>query len=165
MNDTYMEYMVKRHRSPIFVWGGYLCVFVAVLSLLMGMLGQPIFLLLFGAFAVAAYFFRTRQLIEFEYLYLEKEISIDKIIGMKKRKKVATFKMENVVIFAPFGSDQAKQAVAHATGSDFDYTSGNKDTLEQCYIIVTGDGNKYILEPSVEFVKMAQMAGPRKVII
>lgn len=61
--------------------------------------------------------------------------------------------------------DQAKDAVAHATGSDFDFTSGNKDTLEQCYIVVTGDGNKYVLEPNVEFVKMAQMAGPRKVIV
>lgn len=165
MNDTYMEYMVRKHRSPLFAVGGYLCVFFAVLFLLLGMLGQPVALLAFGAFAAAAYFFRTRQIVEFEYLYLEKEISIDKIVGMRKRKRQANIKMENVSIFAPIGSSQAKDAVARATGKDFDFTTGNKNSLEQCYVIVTGDGNKYMLEPSVEFVKMAQMAAPRKVIV
>lgn len=165
MSGSYMEYMVRKKRSPLFLWGGYFCIFFAIVFLLLGIIGSPISLIFFAVFAVGGYFLKTRAIIEFEYLYLDKEITIDKIIGLKKRKKIAKIRMENVDLFAPLNSDRVKDALVYATGKEVDYSTGDKTTRGNCYAIITGDGQKYILEPKVEFVKIAQMAAPRKVFI
>ena len=128
-------------------------------------MGSLIPLIFFVVFVVAAYFLKTRAIIEFEYLYLEKEITIDKVIGLRKRKNVARIRMENIDLFAPLNSDRAKVALAYATGKEVDYSTGDNQTRENCYVIITGNGQKYILEPKVEFVKMAQMTASRKVFI
>jgi len=165
MNENYMEYMVRKKVSPLFQWGSYLCIFFAIVFFLLGIMGDPILFVLFILFAVAAYILKTREIIEFEYLYLEKEIIIDKVIGLRKRKRVAEIKMENVDLFAPMYSDKAKDASVYATGKALDYSTGNQLTRENCFLIITGNRQKYILEPSIEFVKMAQMVAPRKVFI
>jgi hypothetical protein len=165
MDKNYMEYMVRKKRSPLFLWGGYLCIFFAIVFLLFGITRSSLSLIFFVVFAVSAYFLKTRAIIEFEYLYLEKEITIDKVIGLKKRKNVAKIKMENVDLFAPLNSDRAKDALVYAKGKEIDYSTGDNQTRENCYVIITGNGQKYIIEPKVEFVKMAQMTASRKVFI
>ncbi len=165
MNENYMEYMVRKKRSPLFQWGFYLAIFLAIVFLLFGVMGSPMSLIFFAIFAVAAYFLNSRAIIEFEYLYLEKEITIDKIIGLRKRKKVARIKMENVDLIAPINSDRANDALAYATGKEQDFSTGDVQNRNNCFLIITGNKEKFIIEPSIEFVKMAQMAAPRKVFI
>ena len=39
--------------------------------------------------------------LEYEYLYLDKELSVDKIMAKSKRKRVGTYSLDRMEVFAP----------------------------------------------------------------
>ena len=43
-----------------------------------------------------------RSEVEFEYLYIGREITIDKIMGKSTRKRVGTYDISSMEIFAPY---------------------------------------------------------------
>ncbi len=164
MNESYMEYLVRVKRSPLHKTATTACIGVTAVFFLVGFVIPIAFIPAVG-FGIGSYFLQSRSILEYEYLYLDKEITIDKIIGLKKRKRVVRIKMEQVTVFAPLSSTQAKDAIAYANGKDYDYSSTDPATSGNCYVLVTSDGSKYILEPSREFVELARMSAPRKVFL
>ena len=49
-----------------------------------------------AAAGIGAYFTSLNASVEFEYLYVDKEISVDKILNKTKRKKVEKFETESM---------------------------------------------------------------------
>ncbi len=165
MNENYMEFMVKKHRSPLFFVGGNVCIFFAAITFFIGILGVFISLLAFVVFAIAAYFLKTRASIEYEYLYLDKELTIDKIIGQRKRKRVIKVLMDNIVIIAPIDSYRLKEAKTRTGGRSHDFSTGNKENKKNWYEIICSDGEHYIIEPSAAFINLMYITSPRKVFV
>ncbi|MCR5673494.1 MAG: DUF6106 family protein, partial [Lachnospiraceae bacterium] len=100
MNDTYVEVMVARKKNPMVDVGKVLLYILAVLCLIMGILGSAVFFIGAAAFAAVAYFVIPMFDLEYEYLYIDKEISIDKIMSKEKRKHVLTLDLNGMEVMA-----------------------------------------------------------------
>ena len=91
MNDTYVECLVKAKASNgVRLLKGLLITLTVLFAMVMFVLG-PVFLLLAVITGVGAYFANMFADVEYEYLYLDKEISVDRVMAKSTRKKVATY--------------------------------------------------------------------------
>ena len=99
MNESYKELLVKRDKGM----KETLIRFVSVLpTVFFGLLTfvtvNMIFFIIVIVLGVLDYFVFQWTDIEYEYLYLDKEISVDKIMAKTRRKKVMTISVEKVLI-------------------------------------------------------------------
>ena len=81
----------------------FLSVFLIVLGLASLIILLPIsllFLLFTVLCFVGAYIASSRQVVEYEYLYFDKEISIDRILNRARRKKVGAYTLDLMEIVA-----------------------------------------------------------------
>ena len=95
MNELdYVECMVKRKTSPLFVFLKFVCIILAVISALgfMTGIGAIIGMIVTLAFTVffgfMAFLCNLNSNIEYEYQYCEKEVTVDKILNKNSRKVV-----------------------------------------------------------------------------
>lgn len=161
MSDVYVECLVKAKPSAM---GNFFKVLLIVLTVLfvlaMPFLGTVTFLIAIVT-GVGAYFVSVNTDLEYEYLYLDKELSVDKIMGKAKRKKVAVYSMERMEIFAPIKSyhlDSYKNRKVPVK----DYSIGEELQPDKRYVMYC-DGQKILLSPSEELVKALKDIAPRKV--
>lgn len=163
MNDIYVECLVSRKKSPMASVLKYLLYGVAVACAAWGLLGWGIMLIPAIIFAVAAYFILPMMDIEYEYLYLEKEISIDKVISKERRKHVETIDLNKAEIIAPTNSHEL-DSYRSRPHTDKDYSSGEADA--KSYTICTDGSNGPVLiklELNEEMIKAIKTVFPRKI--
>ncbi|MGN1181211.1 MAG: DUF6106 family protein [Suilimivivens sp.] len=119
-------------------------------------------LLLGLVFGVAAYFIYLNADLEYEYLYVDKELTIDKVMAKSKRKRVATFQLDKMEIVAPLKSwhlDNFK----NRSDKTVDYSSGVEKQPEKRFVFFYDGQKKVIFEPNEEMIKAMQFVAPRKV--
>lgn len=161
MSETYVECLVKKKASSMLAFLRILSVMLSVAFILIGFLIWPAFII--GVIlAVVSYFVFLNADLEYEYLYLDREVSIDKVMAKTKRKKVDKFDLERMEIFAPLKSyhldDYRKRNVKTK-----DYSSGVEQQPEKRYVMYYEGNVCVILEPSPEMVKAMKNVAPRKV--
>ena len=132
-------------------------------GLLIGIVFTPV--LLFAIVTgIGAYFAYMNADIEYEYLYLDKEISIDKVMAKSKRKKAATYDINHMEILAPVNSHRL-DSYKNRNGKTADYSSGIVEQPDRRYMMVLDGDVKVILEPNEEMIKAIQTIAPRKVFM
>lgn len=161
MSETYVECLVKRKNSPLLVLLKTVLIMLAVLLVLTGIVLWPA--LIAGALAgAAAYFVSMNADLEFEYLYLDREITVDKVMAKTKRKRVAKYDLERMEIFAPLNSYHLDD-FKNRNVKTCDYSSGESGQPENRYAMYYDGGTKVILEPNADMVKAIKNIAPRKV--
>lgn len=167
MNDTYVEVMVNRKKNPLLDAGRIACYVLAIICLVLAAISP--FTLLFIAcaviFAAAAYFVLPRFDIEYEYLYIDKEITIDKIMSKEKRKNVTTIDLNRLEVMAPVRSHELDSYRARGL-KECDYTSGEEDAKVYSVVCSEGDKGMFIanIEPGEKMLAAIKTVFPRKVI-
>lgn len=92
--DIYKEYMVKQKRSTLSIagsvclWG--LAVACTPLAFTMSVLTYGLSVPLCAGIYFLAWWFTTNNSIEFEYIFTNGELDVDKISGKRKRKRYVT---------------------------------------------------------------------------
>lgn len=160
-SETYVECLVQSKVSPIMKFLRILLIMLAVAFLFLGLMGYALALFLAIIFGVAAYFVSMQCSIEYEYLYLDKEISVDRIYGKSRRKRIATYEVDRMEVFAPINSyhlDNYKNREVKVK----DYSSGVVQQPEKRYAMFYEGNEKILLEPSEDFVKAVYNVAPRK---
>lgn len=76
MNESYKELMVKRERGIKETVMRIVCIVPTVLLVLLAFTGSPVIFIAAVACGVLTYFMFQWTDIEFEYLYLDKEITV-----------------------------------------------------------------------------------------
>ena len=109
-----------------------------------------------------AYFIYINADLEYEYLYVDKQITIDKVMAKSRRKKVCVLDLERMEAFAPVKSYHL-DAFKNRTYKETDYSSGVENQPDRRYVLYYNGEKKILLEPNPEMVKAMQMAAPRKV--
>ena len=162
MSDTYVECLVKAKASGL---GKVLKVLMIVLAILFGMatllFGLVSFVLAVAA-GVGAYFVNLYTDLEYEYLYLDKEIAVDKVMAKSKRKRVATYSLDRMEIFAPIRSyhlDNYRNRDVKVR----DYSIGEELQPDLRYAMFYEGGEKVLFSPSEQLIKVLKNAAPRKV--
>lgn len=163
MNESYVECLVARKKSGAM---GALKVVLIALTVVLVLGGMVFFPILIAALAagIGAYFASMYASMEFEYLYVDREISVDKILNKTRRKKAEKFDVDRIEILAPVKSWHM-DSYKNRQFKDTDYSSGVAGQPDRRYAMVYDGGRRIILEPSVEFVKAVQSVAPRKVFL
>lgn len=162
MSDVYVECLVQAKASALGKFLKFVLIAIAVVFGVMSIGGILVAVLGAVAAGVAAYFVHLNTDIEYEYLYLDKELSIDKVMAKTKRKRVGTYQLERIEIFAPIKSyhlDNFKNRNAKVV----DYSIGEELQPDRRYVLYYEGGEKLILSPSEELVKAMKNVSPRKV--
>lgn len=161
MNETYYEVLIEKKTSPILKFGQILTAVLAGIFALTMFMGIIWGVILAAAFGVASYFLSLYSVVEFEYLYIDKELQIDRILARSKRKRMETLDLNELVVLAPLRSHEVdyyrKQDVKRG-----DYSSGEEANEQNKYLLVV-DKKQIIFEPTEEMVKTIRMFAPRKV--
>lgn len=163
MSETYVECLVKKKSNTGMVFLRMLTTIMAAAFILIGLIIWPA-LLIGVAMGVAAYFVYLNADLEYEYLYLDKEITIDKVMAKSKRKKVAKYEVERMEILAPIKSWHM-DGFKNRTVKTVDYSSGMENQPDLRYVMYYEGNLKVILEPSMEMVKAIKNIAPRKVFM
>lgn len=164
VSETYVECLVAKKSSFALRLLKTLLIMFAVIFLILGMISilSIAGLIIAIVFGVGAYFAHMNADIEYEYLYLDKEISIDKVMAKSKRKRVAAYDVERMEILAPVKSYRL-DSYKNREMKTVDYSSGVEEQPDKRYMMVYEGNTKIFMEPSAEMIKAIQMVAPRKV--
>lgn len=164
MSESYVECMVARKPSMAVKVLAFLIGAVAVIVGLAAMIIQPLLLFVAAAIGFGAYLININSSIEYEYLYIDKEIVVDKIMSQSKRKRVASYEVDKIEIMAPLKSYHLDQ-FKNRTFKEVDISSGVEGQPEVRYTFYYNGTDKVIFEPNEAMVKAIRNVAPRKVFV
>jgi len=160
--DTYVECLVRAKGSGMWKFLKILLIMLTVVFVLLSLMGVILLFVFAIATGVGAYFAGLRTDVEYEYLYLDKELTIDRIMAKTKRKRVGVYKLDRMEIFAPIKSyhlDNYKNRQCTVK----DYSIGEELKPDRRYVFYYEGGEKIIVSPSEDLVKAMKFVAPRKV--
>lgn len=162
MSESYVECMVARRTSGIQLFLKYLLYGITGITALLGIGGYLIFLIVAIVAGVGSYFVTLYTDIEYEYLYLDKEITIDKVLHKSKRKRVGVYALDKIEIMAPIKSYHL-DGYKNRQFKELDFSCGFEDKPDKRYVFYYDGAEKIIFEPNEELVKMCKSVAPRKI--
>lgn len=122
MGDTYIELLVKKPDSKTASLLHNLMIVVGVVFFLAA-LYRIFFVIPAVLFLGLSFIPNLYTNLEYEYLYLDKELTVDRIRKETSRKTVGVYKLDNLEIMAPKGSSRMEgykqlQVVDYSSGSE-----------------------------------------------
>ena len=164
MSDLYTEEIVKKEKTAKDTLIKVLLIAGTVVSVLSLMVFGWLSIVLIIAFAVADYFIMPTLSLEYEYLYVNGEIDIDKIMSKQKRKRVFSGDVASLELLAP---SQSHELDHYRTRNDIkknDFSSGKKDARTYTMILKKDQGMEMVVfEPSEVMLKDMKRMAPREV--
>lgn len=152
MEEVFVELIVKKRTGLKEALLRTLSVLVVIFALLftmqLGMLGITITVLL----GYVAYLAWTYTSIEYEYSFLNGELTIDKIMGQRKRKSVDCYDIKQAELIAPTYSDEVIRCSGRVSKT-VNYSSGYRS--DKLYSIIINNGNstiQVVFEPDERIV-------------
>lgn len=162
MKDVYIEWMVSKQRSMMDKIVRILCVVgVVICGLLFSLTANIVMFLATVVVGVFTYFAFTYTDVEYEYIFVTGEFSIDRILSKSKRKRVERFDVERIEIVAPLNSDRLG-GFANKKYREYDYSSGVKTQKSHIFVMYC-EGKKIIFEPNRELIEALRNTLPHKV--
>ena len=163
MSDAYVECLVKAKTSLAARLLKYLLIVLAAVSGLYSILAVD-FIGFLGMLLLAGgvYLLNLFIDVEYEYLYLDKELTVDKIMAKSRRKRLCTYTLERMEILAPVKSHHLDSYRSRKVKVK-DYSVGRQLQPDLRYTMFYEGGEKVILSPSPELIKIMKNAAPRKV--
>ena len=161
MNEVYYEIMVAKKTSTMMKVLQFLAIAMAVvcaLAMLIGMLWSLPLAVIFGA---VAYLLKIFNHVEYEYLYIDKELQIDRILAKNSRKRMETLDLKELEVLAPVRSHELDR-YRNRNIKAKDYSSGAEENNALKYMLVVNN-KQIIFEPTEDMVKTIKMFAPRKV--
>lgn len=166
MDELYVEQIVKRKANPFegAIKTGIVIVALVLFGLGIVAMNALLMLLGFAAGFVGFYLILPRLNVEFEYLYISKELSVDKIYNKESRKKAGEWNLTNMELFVPVDSPRFDEYRNRQGNTVFDFTSGENDA--EVYAMVINDKKLTVvyLEPGEELVKAVRSQFPRQTL-
>ena len=161
MSDLYREILVKRATPAAdrIKQGGLIGLTVVCLA------GSLLFMPLLPAgivLAVVTFFLFPRFDLEYEYLYVNGDLDIDKIMHKAKRKRVFSMNVNDLEVLAPIDAIELRQ---YQRAKVLDYSSGTgRGRLYALVVTDHGQQKKIIFEPNDTIVEGFFLLAPRKVV-
>lgn len=165
MSDAYVECLVKAKPSVLGRIGSVVLTALTVICTLTIFVLPPLMIFAFiGAilFGVGAYFVRLFTDLEYEYLYLDRELVVDKVMAKTRRKRIATYQLDRVEVLAPIKSYRLDN-YRNRPAKTKDYSIGEELQPDRRYLMFYEGGEKIMLSPSEEMIKVMKNVAPRKV--
>jgi hypothetical protein len=166
MSDLYYELLVKKERTLKDTVIRYGMITLIVILVLGGLMLTPVLLLPALIVGVAAYFIFPYLDVEFEYLYVNGEMDVDRVFAKTKRKKAGSFSIREADLAAPLHSHRMDYYNGNTKIKVIDYSSGNDDHAR--FAVIGRKDNelcKFIIEPDERLLTAMQQSAPSKVFL
>lgn len=164
MGDFYSEVLVKKKKSPLEAVIRVGAIAITAIAGLLGLLGQPVILIAAVIMGVLCYIFLPRLDVEFEYIYVNGAMDVDRIFSKMKRKRAASYNMADMEILAPVKSHRLDSYRQNRNIRQVDYSSGQDDHRIYGAVIPKDKEMQMILfEPDDGMLKDLRSKYPRKV--
>ncbi|MGK0467411.1 MAG: hypothetical protein ACJAX4_002712 [Clostridium sp.] len=160
--DHFYEQLVRTNKTvfyKIVKVATYVFSFFALITLTENFIFTIVSLIV----AAACFFYKQNLFVEYEYQFTNGDIDIEKILEMKKRKKVTTFNIKEVALLAPQNSVFVK---------DFSNKPGDivkcyhDDQEAKVYVAMVTEGNnkmQLMFTPNEKFLDLCYKSNPRAV--
>ncbi|MCD8131987.1 MAG: DUF6106 family protein [Lachnospiraceae bacterium] len=165
MNETYVEWLVDRKmtgKGKALRAGCIALIVLAVLFYLMTASSVALFVIII--FGIATWFAFRYTKIEYEYSYVDREISVDRIANKTSRRRVAVYDLGKVEIIAPEKSVHL-DGFKHKQYKKVDYTGNSKEPQNPIFIMYYNTGVQAYFELNDEFANALYRAAPNKVFL
>ena len=162
MNETFLEVLVKRKTPVTMKVGQVLLIILTVLLALLSLGTGAVVLLLAVLTGVGAYFTGLLSNVEYEYSYLNKELDVDVIYSMQRRKHLVTYDLTKLEVLAPVSSYHL-DAYKNRNVKTKDFSSQKAENQNEVYVMYIGGNDKVVFEPTPELIKAIANIAPRKV--
>lgn len=162
MNDAVIEVLVDKKVSPMMKFAQVMLIVMTVLFVLASFIFGLVALIPGIVFGVLSYFVGLRTKVEYEYAYFDKELDVDVIYSMQKRKKVATFDITKLEVLAPAKSYHLDE-FKNRTVKTYDFSSNKEENQGEVYVMYLNGSDKVIFEPTEKMVQAIYNVAPRKV--
>lgn len=162
MNDYYTEQLVKQKTKMSSIVAKAALIAATAVSIFIAFM-FPLAMILPVIMVVVDVVIFKRFDLEFEYLYVNGDLDIDKIMAKQKRKRVFETNVRDMEVIAPTGSIELQQYQRTKT---YDFSSRREGA--KTYEMVTasqGQTVKIIFEPNKTILEGMKMLAPRKVFI
>ncbi len=164
MKESYSEYLVKR-KTPISAYMvNAMMVVLTLVSLFLALTSNGFAILLFCAVSFCTYLIFRNSHVEFEYLFIDNQLTVDQIMGRAKRRKICDIDMGDIRIIAPSGSEAVK---ACRSGQEriLDFSSHMPNRKTYTAIIAKGGSRREVIfEPDDRMLECMYMSAPQKVM-
>ena len=162
MNEMYAEAGVKCEKTSADLAKIAIIAVAFIASVVLSMAVSPVFLVAaigVGAFAI----YKAGQFnYEYEYIFCDGQLDIDKIMHKEKRKRMFSTNVSDMEIMAPANSAELN---SYKNARVYNYTSGNPEAkVYEMLIVSSGETKRLIFEPNEAIVEGIWMMAPRKVI-
>ena len=168
MSDLYTEVLVKKQQTGKDKVIKGVLIFFTVLFAAAGIMMNPLILLLALVLGIVDYIFIPKLSVEFEYLYVNGELDIDRIYSQSRRKRAASYELSNMEILAPYQSHQLDSYKKNQSIKRYNYSSGIEGQGHKPYALVISKDNAMqmvIFEPDEVMLKDIRNRAPRKVFM
>lgn len=161
MSDYYTEQLIKKRTTMKEIVIKAFVTALTIVSVLVVFL-FPLGILLPVILVVVDVVVFQRLNVEYEYLFVNGELDIDKIMNKSKRKRVFSVNVNDLELLAPADAPELR---AHQGTKIFDYSSMNEGARVYAIIVIEkGQKKKVIFEPNDTIIEGFYMHAPRKVI-
>lgn len=162
MSETYIECLVPAKPSILFRVLKKFCYTLMTLAIISIPRTYIIGVVIAFIMGLLAYFVSFYADTEFEYLYVDKELTVDKVLAKSKRKRVGVFPLEKMEIIAPIHSHEL-DSYRNRNVRVRDFSIGKEEQPDLRYAIYYEGSQMLILSPSEELIKAMKNNAPRKV--
>ena len=162
MNEFLTEQLVKRTQS---IATTLKKVGLIAVTVILAFLGMSIPLLIWAAVIMifVDVFLFKRMNVEFEYVFFNGDLDIDKIMNMQSRKKVFSTNIKEMEVIAPTGSVELHPYQRTKT---LDYSTQNpEDKTYEMVTLFKGETVKVIFNPNEKIINGMKNMAPRKVFV
>lgn len=161
MSDFYTEQLIKKKMTGKDIMIKIGMIALTVLSVLVVFIFPMGIILPVALIVIDVFVFRGLNL-EYEYLFVNGDLDIDKIMNKSKRKRVFSMNVADMEVLAPVNAGELMQ-FQRAKVSDYTSNSGNADVYAMV-VLEKGVHRKILFEPNEEIVEGFYMMAPRKVV-
>lgn len=164
MIDSYVECLVARRKSASALILKVVVYALCAIFVIGGIIGFPILFIPGLVLGAVGYFLCPSPDVEFEYLYMGKELTVDKIFAKEKRKTVGTFDLSKMEKMCPLNSHEL-DAYKNRQLPVKNYSSREVDSRPYVIVYKGEEGECLIfIEPNEELLGAIKSSCPRKVI-
>lgn len=164
INDAYAEWLVRR-KVPFYAYVAEAVMAVLLLFSAFLALSTVLGVVVLTLVGVATYLVFRNARVEFEYVYVDGQLTVDKILGRSKRKKAWEGEMEDIQMIAPKDSYVLKD-YEKPDMKTLDFTSQMPDRRVYALICQNkGAATRVLFEPNDKMLQCFRQKSPRKVVL